>query len=339
MGTVIVCVLLLIVAAAMAVFAGKKIGPQGDQIAIPTSLRLWAFVPFGFALLVFLFASVNVVPAGSEAVPVTFGSVGKPVGAGVHIVAPWTKLHTITVRTQQYTMVHQNGEGNVKGDDSISVLGSDAAAADVDATLLYHVDPAQAGTLYRRIGGDYVNTIVRPTSRTCIRNAFANVPIVDAATDQRSEVAASIKTCLVDEFSKRGLVLEDFQLRNVGLSSHLQDAVNAKVAANQAAQQKVFELQAAKGDAQIATVSAKATADSQQILACGGQNVKGVDSTGKPVIVVVPNDKDHCNQSQLTPAFLQYSYIQALKGLVNSPNNSTLILPTDSKLTPLLNTK
>jgi hypothetical protein len=33
---------------------------------------------------------------------------------------------------------------------------------------------------------------------------------------------------------------------------------------------------------------------------------------------------------------LQFAYIQALKQLVNSPNNSTIILPFDKNLTPLL---
>jgi hypothetical protein len=38
--------------------------------------------------------------------------------------------------------------------------------------------------------------------------------------------------------------------------------------------------------------------------------------------------------AQFTPEFLQYTYIQALKALVASPNNSTLVLPFSSNLTP-----
>jgi hypothetical protein len=52
---------------------------------------------------------------------------------------------------------------------------------------------------------------------------------------------------------------------------------------------------------------------------------------------VVPNPIDRCSQAQLTPAYLQFTYIQALKALVNSPNNSTIILPFDQALTPLIN--
>ncbi|MEZ5168546.1 MAG: hypothetical protein R2695_19485 [Acidimicrobiales bacterium] len=41
-------------------------------------------------------------------------------------------------------------------------------------------------------------------------------------------------------------------------------------------------------------------------------------------------------RAQLTPQYLQ-TYIQALQALVDSPNNSTIILPFDQNLTPLIN--
>ncbi len=39
----------------------------------------------------------------------------------------------------------------------------------------------------------------------------------------------------------------------------------------------------------------------------------------------------------MPPQYLPFTYIQALKQLVNSLNNSTIILPFDQNLTPLLN--
>jgi hypothetical protein len=38
----------------------------------------------------------------------------------------------------------------------------------------------------------------------------------------------------------------------------------------------------------------------------------------------------------LSDAYLQFAYIQALRSLANSPNNNTIVLPTDSGLTPTL---
>lgn len=221
------------------------------------------------------------------------------------------------------------GEGAKQGDDAISVLGADAATADVDATILYHVEKAQAGSVFKNLGGDFINKVIRPGSRSCIRDAFAGTDIVSAATDQREAVVASIRKCIEGKFSHRGLTLEDFQLRNISLSAELQGAVDRKVASQQESQQKVFELQKAEADARITTVEAKAKADSQQILACGGSHGTGVDSQGHKVDTIVPNSIGNCNQAQLTPAFLELQKIQALQNMVNSPNHTTLVIPED----------
>ena len=116
----------------------------------------------------------------------------------------------------------------------------------------------------------------------------------------------------------------------------MQASIDAKVASQQDAERQKFEIQTAEQQADIQRVKAQAAADSQQILACGG-NVKLVNQDGQQVQKVVPNPVNECSQAQLTPQFLQYTYIQALKDLVNSPQNSTVILPFDQNLTPLLN--
>ena len=41
----------------------------------------------------------------------------------------------------------------------------------------------------------------------------------------------------------------------------------------------------------------------------------------------------------LTEEYLQYYYIETMKDLVDSPNNSTVILPFDQKLIPMLQMK
>jgi hypothetical protein len=58
---------------------------------------------------------------------------------------------------------------------------------------------------------------------------------------------------------------------------------------------------------------------------------------GEQVQTVVPNALTACSQAQLTQPYLQFTYIQALKALVASPNASTIILPFDQNLTPLIN--
>jgi regulator of protease activity HflC (stomatin/prohibitin superfamily) len=160
--------------------------------------------------------------------------------------------------------------------------------------------------------------------------------MIDAATTDFKKIEADAAECFKNKVEPRGLLLQDFQLREVTLSTQLQSAVNSKVASQQNAEQQKFELATAQQGADITRIQALATADSQQILACGGK-AQTVRKNGQNVQTVVPNALTACSQSQLTPAYLQYTYIQALKQLVTSNNATTIILPFDKNLTPLIN--
>lgn len=52
---------------------------------------------------------------------------------------------------------------------------------------------------------------------------------------------------------------------------------------------------------------------------------------------IEPQGLSRCSQAQLTPEYLQFTYIQALAQLVSSPSSSTIVLPFDQNLTPLVN--
>ena len=77
--------------------------------------------------------------------------------------------------------------------------------------------------------------------------------------------------------------------------------------------------------AAIQRVTALATAKAQQIVACGGTptvtKVAGQDTPD-----ATPNPSGACQAPLLTEQELEYSYIQALRDLINSPNPPTIIL-------------
>jgi regulator of protease activity HflC (stomatin/prohibitin superfamily) len=298
--------------------------------------RLWALT--GTALVIWLLATmVHVVQAGNVGVPLTLGRAGSPVGQGLHISLPFTTMKQLTIRTTAYTMAAEIGEGARIDDDSVAVLGSDGASGSVDSTVLYRLDPARATDVYKELGPNYVVNLIRPSARTCIRSVFTDHTMVEAVTTAWHDMETGVTACLKEKVESHGIFIVDFQLREVRLDSALQAAVTAKVAAQQEAERQQFELSKARQQAEITRVEALATADAQQILACGGEVQTVTQADGSVVIAVVPNPVEHCSQAQLTPAYLQFTYIQALKALVNSPNNSTIILPFDQALTPLIN--
>lgn len=308
-----------------------KVSDGPDEI----NLRPWSAIPFGIFLLITFFSTVQIVDPGHVAVPVTWGSTGSPMEAGVKFVNPFAELHSMNVQTQEYTMTATQGEGDIEGNDSIEVKGSDGATARVDATVLYHLNPKEAARVYRELGDDYVEKLIRPSIRTCIRDGFADFPMLDAATSARGEVQVFIDECLNEKLTDAGFVVEDFQLRNVAVGEAIEQAIEAKVAAQQQAEAQVYELQKETAAAEKQRIKAQGLADAEQIIKCGATTETTTNAEGEEIEVAVPKDGADC-ENNLTQEYLQYQYIQALKELVDSPNNSTVILPFDQELTPIL---
>ena len=314
----------------------RKVLPDGSRAPRQTR-HLFGLIGTAFGLWV-LSSIIAIVPAGSVGVPVTLGHAGGGLDQGIHLTWPFTTVKPISIRTTAYTMAATSGAGDGgTSDDSVQVLGADGASGSVDSTVLFRVEDSQASRVYVTLGVDYIKTLIRPSARSCLRSVFTEVSMVDAATTGWRGIEVNVTSCMQSKLDGRGIVLEDFQLREVRLEQTLQNAVTAKTAAQQDAERQRFELAISEAKADITRVDAKATADAQQILACGGVETEGTSALGYTFVEVIPNSVDECSQAQLTPAYLQWTYIQALSSLVDSPNNSTIILPFDENLTPLLN--
>jgi regulator of protease activity HflC (stomatin/prohibitin superfamily) len=300
-----VAFILLAVAVVLALVGTQVFDGDRGLPGITVKFRKWALVPFVLGLFFLLIACIRVVAPGEVGIPVVFGTAKSQVGAGINFVNPFTSVKKLSVRTEQYTMSHSTDEGNKKGDDSVEVLGKDGATGKVDATVLYRLDEKSASKVYREVGTSYVDKLVRPTTRTCIRSGFSDETMIAAATTSRQPISLNIEKCIKDAIEPRGIILEAFQLRDVRLSQTVQDSIDAKVKAEQSAAQQSFELDKTRQQADIRRVEAQGLADSQSVI-----------------------------QKTLTPEYLQYEYIKALQAMVNAPNNSTLVLPMDPKLTP-----
>lgn len=304
---------------------GLKRTTNDDGTRGPRHLGRFAGFVGAVAVVVLLTTMTHFVPPGYVTVPVTFGSAGQQLSEGLRITAPWpiTQTNDMSIQTQNYTMTAAKVSGT---DDPVSVLGKDGGSANVDATVLYRLDPNRATDVLRDIGLDYRDKLIRPAARSCIKLEFANVPMVSAATDAWGQVSSAITDCLRRKIEPVGITLQDFQLREIALSADLQSAINAKVAAQQNLQSQGFLVDTAQKQADIQRITAQATSDAQKILACGATVQSNQDGTPG---AVVPNPNDRCDAPKLTQEILQYSYIQALREIGKS-NNTTVVLGTGS---------
>jgi regulator of protease activity HflC (stomatin/prohibitin superfamily) len=190
-----------------------------------------------------------------------------------------------------------HAEGAQEGDDAIRVLSNDGLEVVIDLTVLYRVSPGESPKIYKQIGVDYIDKIVRPVTRTRIRDNAVYYDAVALYSTKRNEFQQRIYKSIEDDFKTRGLVLEQLLIRNINLPASVKLSIESKINAEQDAQKMTFVLQKEKQEAERKRVEAQGIADYQRIISLG-----------------------------LTDKQLQYEQIKAQKELAASPNSKIIFM-------------
>ncbi|GAB4015070.1 prohibitin family protein [Spirosoma koreense] len=256
-------------------------------------------------------ASIRQIDAGQVGVISLFGNVSdRALSAGLNVVNPLANVTEFDIKTQNYTMSASHDEGQKAGDDAIRVLTADGLEVVIDLTVLYRVVPADAPKIYREIGPDYMDKIVRPITRTRIRDNAVYYDAVALYSTRRDEFQNRIYKTIEADFKKRGLLLEQLLIRNIDLPTSVKKTIESKINAEQEAQKMQFVLQKERQEAERKRVEAQGIADYQKII-----------STGL-------GDKQ-----------LQYEQIKAQRELAASPNAKIIIMGSRGNVPLILNDK
>jgi len=245
-----------------------------------------------------LLSMFKVIEPGHAGVQSLFGKVQDNVlESGLHIVNPAVEITVFDTRTQTYTMSAVSSEGQKEGDDAIRVLSSDGLEVSIDLSVQYKVSPDKAPFILQNIGVDYLEKIVRPVSRTAIRDNAVNYAAVDLYSTKRQEFQDKINRYITANFVKRGLELQQILVRNITLPASVRASIESKINAEQDAQKMQFVLQKEKQEAERKRVEAQGIADYQKILSTG-----------------------------LSDKQLQYETIKAQMAIATSPNAKVIII-------------
>lgn len=278
--------------AALLYLASRKMKGAPDK---GVALAAKFMVPVATCLVAFgVYAScVYVVPAGHVGVVVTFGSVSEGAVQGLTVVNPFASVEYMSVQTANYTMVHQEGEGNKTGNDAIEVHGNDGMTLALDASIAYHLDPKQAARVYRDIGIDYADKIIRPESRSVLVNVATAWSGLDLYLAHRQTYQDSLNKVLGAVFAARGIVLENVLVRGVIPPASIVSAINSKKEAEQDAEKMTYVLARERKEAERKQVEAGGIAEFQRIVSQGiSENLlkwKGIEATLK--LAESPNSK------------------------------------------------
>ena len=258
------------------------------------------FRTIGFVLIILgvLATCIIQVDAGEVGVKKLFGKVQKEVlGSGLHFINPLMDIQKLDIKTQNYTMSGVNDEGLKSGDDAIKVLTADGLEVTIDLSVLYRLNSIDAPKLLQETGADYEDKIVRPITRTRIRDNAVFYEAIALFSTKRDEFQQRIFKNIEADFNKRGLTLENLLIRNITLPPSVRTTIEQKINAEQEAQKMQFVLQKEKQEAERKRVEAQGISDYQRII----------------------------NES-LTEKQLQYESIKAQLEIAKSPNSKVIFM-------------
>jgi regulator of protease activity HflC (stomatin/prohibitin superfamily) len=263
-------------------------------------------VSFAVIALGIFSSAIKQIDAGNVGVQKLFGKVEDHVlESGLNFVNPLVTVTNMNIQTQNYTMSGVHNEGKQTGDDAIRILSTDGLELTIDLTVLYHVNKSEAPRIVREIGKDIEDVIVRPVTRTKIRDNAVYYTAIDLYSTKREEFQSRIFHDIDTIFKLRGLTLEQLLIRNIALPESVKEAIEKKINAEQDAQKMQYVLQKEKQEAERKRVEAQGIADYQRILSQG-----------------------------LSDKMLQYEQIKAQKELALSQNAKVIIM--NGKSAPIM---
>lgn len=194
--------------------------------------------------------------------------------------------------------------------ETMNVPSKEGLQVDLDVSILFKVQPDAASEIYKTIGSNFENIVLLPSFRSAARNVSVLYDASALYTESREVLSQNLFDNLKSEMANRGIILEKVLLRSIRLPDTVTQAIEDKLKADQEAQKMTFVLERERLEAERRKVEAEGIKDANMIIA-----------------------------QSLSPYYIQWYRIEMLKELVNSPNNTVIIIPDDLKGVPLIMNK
>ena len=242
-----------------------------------------------FGLIAFT-RMLTVIPAGHVGVVDLFGRVSeKTLKSGINFRNPLAQVIKFSIKTQELT-------------EDMTVPSKEGLTIQLDATVLFHLDPEKAAKVYKTVGVNYVSILLVPQFRSVCRGVTAAYEAKALYTSQREELALLIQTDLIKQVTERGIIVENTPLRRVKLPTKVTDAIEDKLKAEQESQRMEWVLTKEKQEAERKRIEARGIYDFQTIVSKGISEPllrwKGIEATEKLAsspnakVVIIGSGKD-----------------------------------------------
>jgi prohibitin 2 len=210
-----------------------------------------ASIAFFMALLV-LNSSSYVIEPGSRGLKVTLGKTREgflPEGFGLK--TPFiTSIVRVNVRQRTRAL-------------TADCFSSDLQQVKIDLRVLFRIPEASVVPIYREFAGDPFDSLIAPRVQEAIKEVTA-LMTAEQIVKNREEIKKKSMTLASQKIGPL-LVVEDIVLRDIDLSPELEKAIEAKMVAEQQANQARFTQVQTQTESETAVISAKGEAEAIRV--------------------------------------------------------------------------
>lgn len=214
------------------------------------------------------------VPAGYCAVLYNMrgGIEGNVLSQGWHLKSPTVKTTLYSVSLEQ-SYLTKGSNGDSKNDDSFSASSSEGKAIQIDLTYTYQYSSDKVADLFTRFRGqsgkEVRDSFIKPNIISWTKEVVANYKVSDILGSERANVNTALTEYLNKKFEQYGIAISNVSLINITVDKKTQEAINAKITAQQKAETQAINnktaIEKAKADAEVQKTEAQAKADAQLI--------------------------------------------------------------------------
>lgn len=216
--------------------------------------------------LVLLTSSIGTVGAGERGILLQFGAVkDKVFDEGLYFKIPFIQeVQKMDVKIQ-------------KDEVSVSAASKDLQIVTSVIALNYHLEPREVNKVWQELGKDYNIRIIAPSIQESVKAVSAEFTAEELIT-KREEVKEQIKANLSERLSDRFILVDEFNIIAFEFSTAFNEAIEAKVTAEQLKLKADRDLERIKIEANQRIADAQGKAEAIRIEAQAlSQNAKIVE--------------------------------------------------------------
>src|SRR5512136_1044466 len=240
-----------------------------------------------FVLLIVLWGTFVIIPAGHRGVCLWWGSVEKRImGEGLNFIVPIAeRVIKVDVKVQPHPF------------KEIDASSKEYQMVKMTGMMNFHIDPAYVNDLYQKVGLDFADKVIDPAFNDFVKEVVPTYPIGEILP-KREEIRQRAMKKLGDNLSRYHIIVDDIYFANIRFSAGYEGAVEAKQVAQQQVETQRQVLAQREIEAQQKVATARGEAESILVVAQG--QAKANDALSRSI----------------TPILVQYKSIEKWNGIL-----------------------